>query len=285
MKFTYSMEKKLCYVAVLFFITSIVVRGQVGIGTNAPDNSAVLDVKSTNKGVLIPRVALTGTGDVTTIADPANGLMVYNTATANTGSTKVIANNFYYFNGTAWKLVLNDDLEIPNDFIPELVFSATFKPQSAGLGGTYYLSDDFGAGIRYVKYDNVLLGSDYFDSSTYEFIAPSNGYYEISGTLTLRGSVAGSSLLRYGVSKPFTTTPTSYGNNSFASFYQKRAELGAANLPETISFSGVQYINAGEKIRFITRYIDPTILTLNLEAINYSRELTNYVKIMKVGSN
>ncbi len=280
------MGRKLYYVAILFFISIATVNGQVGIGTNAPDNSAVLDVKSTNKGVLIPRVALTGTNDVTTIADPANGLMVYNTATANTGSTKVIANNFYYFNGTVWKLVLNDDLEIPNDFIPKLVFSATFKPQSAGLGDTYYLSDDFGGGFRYVKYDNVLLGSDYFDTATSEFTAPSSGFYEISGTLTLRGSssvTVGGSLLRYGVSKPFTTTPTSYGNGSFASFYQKRAESGASNLPETISFSGVQYINAGERIRFITRYIDPTVLTLNVEAILYIRELTNYVKIMKVG--
>ncbi len=229
------MGKILYYAVILFFVSSIGVKGQVGIGTNSPESSAILDVKSTDKGVLIPRIALTGTNDVTTIADPVNGLMVYNTATANTDLKKVIANNFYYFNGTEWKLVLNNDLEIPNDFIPKLVFAATFQPQSAGLGDTYYLSSDFGGGFRYVKYDNILLGSDYFDTSTSEFIAPSSGYYEISGTLTLRGSssvTVGTSALRYGVSKPFTTTPTSYGNSSYVSFYQKRAESGAGNLPD-----------------------------------------------------
>jgi hypothetical protein len=52
-----------------------------GSGTD-PDGSAMLDVQSSNSGMLIPRVALTGTADGTTIATPATSLLVYNTATA-----------------------------------------------------------------------------------------------------------------------------------------------------------------------------------------------------------
>jgi hypothetical protein len=53
--------------------------GRVGIGTPTPDTSALLDVSSSNKGLLIPRVALTATNDGTTIPLPATSLLVYNT--------------------------------------------------------------------------------------------------------------------------------------------------------------------------------------------------------------
>lgn len=49
---------------------------QVGIGTTSPDASAVLDVESTSKGFLPPRMT---TAQRDAIASPANGLTVYNT--------------------------------------------------------------------------------------------------------------------------------------------------------------------------------------------------------------
>ena len=44
--------------ALLLFILSFSVHGQVGIGTNTPDASEVLDIQSSsnNKGILIPRM-------------------------------------------------------------------------------------------------------------------------------------------------------------------------------------------------------------------------------------
>ena len=52
----------------------------VGINSSGalPDSSAGLDISSTNKGLLIPRVALTSTLDVFTIPSPATSLLVYN---------------------------------------------------------------------------------------------------------------------------------------------------------------------------------------------------------------
>jgi hypothetical protein len=52
---------------------------QVGIGTNAPNTSSILDVSASNKGVLLPRVSLSSETDAATIATPAKGLTVYNT--------------------------------------------------------------------------------------------------------------------------------------------------------------------------------------------------------------
>jgi hypothetical protein len=75
--------------------------GEVGIGTSTPDASAKLDLTATNKGFLPPRVTLTGTADVSTIATPATGLLVYNTATAGTVPAAVQP-GYYYYNGTRW---------------------------------------------------------------------------------------------------------------------------------------------------------------------------------------
>lgn len=52
--------------------------GNVGIGTSVPDASALLDVSSTTKGFLPPRMT---TSEVTAVATPADGLIVYDTDT------------------------------------------------------------------------------------------------------------------------------------------------------------------------------------------------------------
>lgn len=61
----------------------------VGIGTTTPNASAQLDVQSTNKGMLVPRMT---TVQRTAIATPAAGLLVYDTDT----------NGFWFYNGGAW---------------------------------------------------------------------------------------------------------------------------------------------------------------------------------------
>jgi hypothetical protein len=82
--------------------------GQIGIGTSSPDASAALEVASTNKGFLPPRVALTSSTDSATITSPATGLMVYNTATAGTAPFNV-SPGVYVNNGTpaspSWAIV------------------------------------------------------------------------------------------------------------------------------------------------------------------------------------
>lgn len=48
----------------------------VGIGTNTPDASAILEILSANKGILVPRM---NTAGMLAIAAPANSLLIYNT--------------------------------------------------------------------------------------------------------------------------------------------------------------------------------------------------------------
>ncbi|MGN7863650.1 hypothetical protein [Chryseobacterium sp.] len=69
--------------------------GSVGINTSNPDPSAILDIKSSDKGLLIPRIALQNETDITTIASPAKGLVIY-----NTNSSLVNGEGFYINYGT-----------------------------------------------------------------------------------------------------------------------------------------------------------------------------------------
>jgi hypothetical protein len=94
-----------------FLFSIILISGIAGqalcqnIGINStgasPDASAMLDVSSTSKGVLIPRVALSATNLSAPVSQPATSLMVYNTATAGTVPNNV-SPGFYYWNGAAW---------------------------------------------------------------------------------------------------------------------------------------------------------------------------------------
>ncbi|RAV29961.1 hypothetical protein DN748_03910, partial [Sinomicrobium soli] len=75
---------------------------QVGIGTPMPDNSAQLDIVAQDKGILIPRVALTGTKDVMTITSGnVESLLVFNTATAGD-----IKPGYYYWLDNSWHRVV-----------------------------------------------------------------------------------------------------------------------------------------------------------------------------------
>ena len=73
----------------LFFLISLGLNAQTGIGTSTPDASAKLDVSSTTKGFLPPRMT---TVQRNAIASPATGLTIYNTT----------INAFQVYNGTAW---------------------------------------------------------------------------------------------------------------------------------------------------------------------------------------
>ena len=68
---------------IFFLLISGVFSAQVGINTNIPEPSSILDIKTngTHKSVTIPKVNLLSYTDKTTIngGNPAHGLLVYNT--------------------------------------------------------------------------------------------------------------------------------------------------------------------------------------------------------------
>ena len=94
------MKKIILSLTMIAFATGIIhaqntfpATGSAGIGTTAPNVSSLLEIKSTTKGLLIPRMT---TKQKNLIASPALGLLVYQTD-STTG--------FYYYNGTSWKAI------------------------------------------------------------------------------------------------------------------------------------------------------------------------------------
>ncbi len=95
--------KKIYILAATLIFSATSFAQNIGINATgaAPNASAMLDVSATNKGVLIPRVALSSTTDATTVPGAATSLLVYNTATAGSGATAVYP-GYYYWDGTQW---------------------------------------------------------------------------------------------------------------------------------------------------------------------------------------
>jgi hypothetical protein len=78
------------------------VSAQVGIGTDMPDPSSILDIDSKNKGLLMPRLTTTQRDS---IIDPAKGLMIYNT-TLNDCQVNVGESTLPIWTGTNTKINL-----------------------------------------------------------------------------------------------------------------------------------------------------------------------------------
>jgi len=102
----FCVEKFICkvkfnFLLSLFIVAMIpkVINAQIAINTsgNNPHSSAAFDIDFIDKGLLIPRVALTQTTSSSPITSPATSLLVYNTATIND-----VTPGYYYWNGSRW---------------------------------------------------------------------------------------------------------------------------------------------------------------------------------------
>lgn len=120
----------------LCFSLQLAAFSQVGINTSSPNASAQLDVTASNKGFLPPRVALTSITDNSTISSPANGLLIYNTASAGS-STNAVTPGYYYFDGSKWQRLINHDKQTTK----HTVLINNVAASSSGVSGPNNLSN------------------------------------------------------------------------------------------------------------------------------------------------
>ena len=131
----------------------------MGIGTTTPDASSALDITSTTKGLLIPRMTETQRD---AISSPATGLMIYQTD----GTV-----GFYYYNGSSWANVgYTDALVSANTdvaantakvgYTDVLVSANTAVAANTAKVGvtTHAIGDSFGGGIVFFVYDGGQHG-------------------------------------------------------------------------------------------------------------------------------
>lgn len=83
---------------ILTFLSSSFVFAQVGIGTTTPNADSVLDITSTDKGVLLPRIPLTSAGSAAPMSSKVPGMMIYNT-TSGSG----LMPGIYFNDGASWQ--------------------------------------------------------------------------------------------------------------------------------------------------------------------------------------
>ena len=143
---------------------------QTGIGTTTPNASAKLEVYATNKGFLPPRVTLTSTTDATTIASPAEGLLVY-----NLGSIGLQA-GYYFWNGANWATIATGSIAgnavSATDLVKlysEVYSNATGKiahangfPFTVPISGRYmfdFSCSAYSSGTRFTLYFKVRQGT------------------------------------------------------------------------------------------------------------------------------
>lgn len=99
------MKKKLKMLFV--FAWGVNAMAQVGINTASPNPSSILDIRATDRGILIPQVHLQSLTDRTTITNGnVKSLMVFNT-------NIVLGEGYCYWDGERWRQFANtDDLNL-----------------------------------------------------------------------------------------------------------------------------------------------------------------------------
>ena len=164
MKTNFTLSRIFLCAFILLFVQSIA-KAQVGINTTTPANGAILDVFSPDRGLLIPRVALSDTNDTSTITPSATvGLLVYNTVTAGALPIQVTP-GFYYWNGGQWLRFYNRGYGIKFNQGSETIANASNSvyTQISGLD-TGVINVPY-SGTYHIKVETAYACGDLIDTS------------------------------------------------------------------------------------------------------------------------
>ncbi|MEZ4899729.1 MAG: tail fiber domain-containing protein [Saprospiraceae bacterium] len=130
----------LIFVGLLACLLALPAQGQIGINTDGTpaDASAILDITSTTRGLLAPRMT---EAERDLISMPTLGLLLY-----KTDATMVNPAGFYFWNGASWQL-LNDQLTGNINLPPRknyLTFSDFINRGGLCVGGDCFTSKPYG---------------------------------------------------------------------------------------------------------------------------------------------
>lgn len=194
-----TMKKLFLSLTLIFALTAVSnLDAQVTIGSNAePNSNAVLDlISNTNKGMLLPRVALTATNDFAPLAAHVAGMTVYNTATNNTVAGYEVSPGLYYNDGVKW-------LRLPQRYTNWFYMpSVTFDTSTSGNGRTKDLY-----ALYYSQFHTPSVASTGAPSAVPYIPAATDFYYYITAydaTVFSNMSINASGVLTYDVTAAAT---------------------------------------------------------------------------------
>ena len=258
------MKKTLQNIFILFAITIYCFSmAQVGIGTQSPDNSAALELKASNKGLLLNKVDLKSNIDTTTIPNPATGLIVYATTTHNAGTTtEILADRLYFYNGAKWEFYYNT-----------VAFNAVIGSLKIPVIGMYaYSKIDFalsGTANNYITYPDA--SSDvYFNSVVMErvsdtvFRAKVKGAYMIDGFMDM---IQNSTDISWGMKiQTSSDGGTTWSPNPTRGNYCNHSLDGGVTIPLSCLYQDSYVLNANDYIRVIVTKRAGTTTSARLDA-------------------
>jgi hypothetical protein len=233
-----------CFYFTLFVLLSLqIASAQVGIGTETPSQSSILDVESTTEGVLLPRMS---TAQRNAIPEPANGLTVFDTD----------QQTYYFYNDSEsrWERLSSSRLERDNYV---LVKSQDDFPEASGGRITLETNTYYELNGTVVLDTPIVLNGAYVageDPSEDVLTKSSGNVFEGSG-----GSIRNISIT--GGSNAFSIT-------SGASFFIQNTII--ANMANVGTVSGIGFVFASN-VQFVGNsngvvYSDIDNLLLNNQA-------------------
>ena len=181
--------QKLCTAAAVFGLSLLAspLFAQVKIGDNPTTINAnsVLEVESTSKGLLLPRLPLTQTTNPAPLNAHVAGMTVYNTATAND-----VVPGFYYNDGTKWVATAS-----------EANYTYTFgggAPTGSRTDGQLYTD---------TLETSPTFGQQYVcdGGSWVSYVAPNRTAWYLRGTTNDAGGTKGAWIYRHGYVEARTT--------------------------------------------------------------------------------
>jgi len=138
---------KVIFLFAFFCVVNNIKAQNVGIGTTTPNANAALEIKSNNKGVLMPRLSTTARNNMTNVA---KGMLVYDTTNAG----------FYYHDGGKWQPIsqLNSDSSLTYTYpgIAPVITNMSLNQFLVTYGSYGTLYDNGGAAGNYVGNSNDL---------------------------------------------------------------------------------------------------------------------------------
>src|SRR5690554_3940039 len=182
------MKKRLLSAA--FLLSGVMsMQAQVGIGTLNPNNSAMLEVASTDKGILIPRIALASKTDTTTITSGnVNSLLVFNT----TNNDEIQPGYYYWFEDSWKKLAILEDINQETVTVLNALDAAVYEyisedntstiinvPQDV-INNFTTITNDENVFNHLVEIIHNNAGNVYYDGSTFTYLDENNVFQTIN---------------------------------------------------------------------------------------------------------
>ena len=229
-----------------FFFT-ITIRAQVGIGTETPESSSILELSSTTKGLLVPRMT---EGQKNAISSPVQGLLVFQT----NGTI-----GFYSYDGSNWLHLIHGSSQglyfgpgtgngDDNLAVGTSMGSGTGKRNTAigskALENYSGSNFDNNTAVGYLSLQNVTTGQENTALGASSMNNLSSGLWNTAiGAFALKNSTGnGNTALGRSAGETLTT-----GSNNI--LIGMGADVSSSNLSNAIAIGYDAIIDASNKIR------------------------------------